>query len=313
MVFVKKGPIEKLYLKLSNYNAYRQYKQELRSYELKNQKKNNSRRPVKNIHVVKSLKEKAELRVLHSGHAGDIIYALPTLKKIAELKTARINVYLKVGQAAALPSHYHTHPQGMFLLNDNMANNLIPLIQDQPYIQHCSVYNNEEIDIDLDAFRDGIFNVSSGSIPKWYGYVTGVNPDLWKKWIFVEQDNVAKDSIIISRSARYLNQNIDFSFLDKYDRIKFIGLQSEYDTISKAIKKVEWIQIKDFAEMASIICGCRLFIGNQSLPYALAEALKVPRILEVFPDAPNVVPEGPNGYDYYLQEHLELLVDRLYS
>ena len=36
--------------------------------------------------------------------------------------------------------------------------------------------------------------------------------------------------------------------------------------------------------MAELIADCRIFIGNQSVGYALAEAMKVDSVLEAYPD-----------------------------
>jgi len=69
--------------------------------------------------------------------------------------------------------------------------------------------------------------------------------------------------------------------------------------------------IDDFLEMAQVIKGSKLFIGNQSSPFALAEIMKVPRCLEVCPTAHNVIPTGANGYDFLdpfkLKKHLQKL------
>jgi hypothetical protein len=48
--------------------------------------------------------------------------------------------------------------------------------------------------------------------------------------------------------------------------------------------------------LASVIKGSELFIGNQSMAYAIAEIIKHPRIVEVCPYANNVIPTGANGY-----------------
>ena len=64
-------------------------------------------------------------------------------------------------------------------------------------------------------------------------------------------------------------------------------------------------------ELAEIIKSCKLFIGNLSFGYALAEAIKVPRLLESQPDFPLVYPNGENAYDFYFQEHFELLFKKL--
>ena len=54
------------------------------------------------------------------------------------------------------------------------------------------------------------------------------------------------------------------------------------------------------------------FIGNLSFGYALAEAIKVPRLLESGPNFPLVYPNGENAYDFYFQRHFEELTKKLY-
>ena len=45
--------------------------------------------------------------------------------------------------------------------------------------------------------------------------------------------------------------------------------------------------------------------------YAIAESLKVPRLLEACPEMPYVHPVGENAYDFYFQEHFENYVKLL--
>ena len=49
----------------------------------------------------------------------------------------------------------------------------------------------------------------------------------------------------------------------------------------------------------------KFFIGNQYVGFPMAEALKVPRILEAEPDFPVVQPIGKNAFDFYYQPHFE--------
>jgi hypothetical protein len=53
---------------------------------------------------------------------------------------------------------------------------------------------------------------------------------------------------------------------------------------------------KTWTELAGVIRGGKLFVGNQSLAYALAEGMKVPRVLETFQDCPNCDPLGKDGH-----------------
>jgi len=63
--------------------------------------------------------------------------------------------------------------------------------------------------------------------------------------------------------------------------------------------------------MASKISACDLFIGNQSMPFAIAEGLKVRRILEVAPAVPNVIPEGGEFYEAYFQGAFHAAIMRM--
>ena len=65
------------------------------------------------------------------------------------------------------------------------------------------------------------------------------------------------------------------------------------------------------ASMATIINSCRLFIGNQSFPFSVAEGLKANRLLEVYPKAPNVIVEGAGANDFIYQPQFEYAVERL--
>ena len=47
------------------------------------------------------------------------------------------------------------------------------------------------------------------------------------------------------------------------------------------------------------------------MPYALAEGLKVTRILEVSTVTPNCTPIGARGYDVYFQRQFEHIIERL--
>jgi hypothetical protein len=65
--------------------------------------------------------------------------------------------------------------------------------------------------------------------------------------------------------------------------------------------------------MAEIIKSSKFFLGNPSLGYVIAEGLKVPRLLENFPEYHVMNPNGSNAYDFYFQDHFEKWFDYLYN
>ena len=94
------------------------------------------------------------------------------------------------------------------------------------------------------------------------------------------QYNDYNDYVLVNRTYRYKNININYKFLSKYRNIIFVGLENEYKEFVKDVP-CDFITCKDFLEMAQIIAGCKFFIGNQSSPLAIAQALDVPRLGEL--------------------------------
>ncbi|MDN5285064.1 MAG: hypothetical protein JWR38_1338 [Mucilaginibacter sp.] len=309
----KKSFISKYWLKYTDRVSYKKYKWELANY--KTAQFTNFLTSFNQLNTPARIKELADtnhqINFNHSGNAGDIIYALPTIKKIAETTKVPTNLYLRPNQPLKISAD-KTHPLGNVMLNEKSIEMLEPLISSQPYIDQYGALTNQLIDIDLDYFRAGLVPQDKGNIAHWCAYITGVNPVLWQKWLTVEPDLSFKNDVVIARSERYRNILINHKFLRNYDRLKFIGVESEFKDIRKYIPNIEWVQVSDFLQMAQIIAGCKFFIGNQSFPFSIAEALKVPRILEVSLEVINVIPEGENGYDFLFQDHFEALVKELY-
>lgn len=313
--FKKKNFIEKLWLKFRDKNQYKIYKWEYNNYiqekvasHFLSQNRVNT---LNKINIICQTNNNT-INVSHSGNIGDIIYSLATIKRIYEYTGASINFYLKPGKPLIL-SGYLSHPMGKTMLNHQTALMLQPLIKSQPYIASCEIYDKQIIHIDLDYFRSGVIPLNRTNIARWYGYFTGVNPELWKNWITVIPDKKYADKIIIARSDRYKNSFIDYSFLNRYKNLYFLGLPQEYNNMKIVLPDLNLIKVASFLEMANIIAGAKFFIGNQSFPYALAEALKVPRVLESYYHMLNVVPEGEFSYDFFFQEHFESIVKQLNS
>ena len=247
------------------------------------------------------------INVFHTGNAGDIIYALPLIKKLFEITAKPVTLLLKTDEPLTIGDGYE-HPLGAVMLNETMVNNLWPLLTAQTYIDEVRVYGEEQIHLDLTLFRRAGFALDKGEIGRWSFFTSGINPNLCEPWLKVKPSPECAENIVLARSSRYNNALINYAFLSNYDKVIFVGVESEYLEMKKSIPGLKWRKVSDFLELAEIIAGCRLFIGNQSFPYSLAEGLKVKRLLEVFYQIPNVMPCGDGGYDFCFQKHLEWLV-----
>lgn len=169
--------------------------------------------------------------------------------------------------------------------------------------------------VDLDKQHVIPINLPQGNIARWNFYTyPDLACDLSLPWLQVApDDSIAHDTIIINRTSRYLNRTISYSFLKRYEkRLLFVGTQEEYDAFRfDHGLNFPRRQVKDFYELASVIAAGSFFIGNQSLCFALAEAMKVPRILEICRELPNVIPTGEKAYDFYFNSTLEYYVNEL--
>ena len=246
------------------------------------------------------LLNKNEISFLHAGHIGDIINTLPILKEIS--KTHKCNLLIQLEVPA--PQVYNSHPAGKFFLNKKIYDMLYPLLKRQTYINKIEVFNDQKVDINFNLIRELPINLLFDNAR--YGFhIAGVQVDLSKKFLEVDEHSSLKNKITILRSLRYQNPFISYSFLEKYADLYYIGTYEEYKSLKKDLKNLEFYECKDFLEMASIIKSSKVLIGNSSLGIDIAEGLKVPRLLEASPYFPSRQIHGENGYDFYFQSHFE--------
>jgi hypothetical protein len=260
-----------------------------------------------------------------SSPSGDLMSMLPGIKKLCEDKNQKAIIYQRL-DVAGIGYEGAIHPfkneiGDEVMMNEYMLNMLKPLLETQDYIEKFETYTGQEYDIDLDKVRMQVFtNQPLGSINRWIFYVyPQMTCDLSESWIKTLTFSTRAETIefsnklIVNFTFRYRNTIIDYNFLKMYqDKVVFVGLKEERDFFCKQWGlELEYIEIDDFGELASIFAMAKGFLGNQSFCYQLAEGLKIPRILELSPVIPNVVPTGENAYDFYHQQAVEYYVDKV--
>tara|TARA_B100001063_G_C16764360_1_gene557768 strand:+ start:1152 stop:2030 length:879 start_codon:yes stop_codon:yes gene_type:complete len=253
--------------------------------------------------ISNKLKLKKEINFLHSGHLGDIVNSLPFIKEIA--KKNKCNLLINLNKRISKDKINNLHPSKGYFLKRNSYDKLMPLLKVQPFLNKIDIYKNQNIDINLDLFRDLPINFNIDSV-RWYLHITGVNSNLNSPYLLkIKKSKKFKNCIVFMRSLRRQNKHIKFKFLNKYKNLIFIGLYNEYLDLKKQIKNLKFYNCKNFLEMAEIINASRLFIGNLSFGYTLAEGLKKPRLVESYLDFPLIYPNGSNGCEFYFQDHFE--------
>lgn len=296
--------LRKFYFKRTNQEKYNEYKLLIRDEKLVKSYNNNLKSKIADIQKV--LKEKDEINFKHSGHIGDFVYALPVINEIS--KTKKCNIYIKINHSIG-KKKYFKHPSGSVMISNMIFDMIFPLLKNQDYIHSVHKWNNEEIDIDLDLFREYPFSLNFHSI-RWYYHLTGFQPNMNTSFIEAKSSEKFKDKIVVVRTFRGRNPMINYSFLNKLDNLIFLGTKSEYDDFIKEVPNIEFYDVKDFLELAEIMKSSKFVITNQTFAFALAEGLKVNRILEANPFIPAVFPIGDNGFDFYFQHQFENLVEK---
>lgn len=247
----------------------------------------------------------------HSANAGDLIYSLVAIRQAARMEGKRAVIYQLLNE----PCKYWgaEHPIGDVMFNEYMLRICKPLVEAQDYVESLVEWDCHQVQFNIDLLREvdtsKALGLPYGDIRQW---VMMLYPELQscigEPWITIPQVPQT-DIILVNRTARYRNKSIRYEFLQDYDMpIGFIGVKQEYKEFQKEVPRAEYIRTNDLLQAAKVIKGSKIFIGNQSVCFAIAEGMGAPRILEVCPEAPNVIPSTPNGYLFRDQKGFEHLV-----
>lgn len=224
----------------------------------------------------------------HSGDLGDIIYSMPTIKALG----GGI-LYLNPGKP--LKKKIHGIPTKKFT-SEKPIDMVRPLLEKQDYINEVRVWNGEKVDYDLDLFRDIGTNLGKTNLAVAHTLPFKLDPRIVdKQWIHnIEPKQVLGRTVVFHRSPRYHNKNFEQKtwprFISKHRTTAvFIGIPEEYKAFCERFKttNIPFHQVSDFLELAQIIQGSELFVGNQSMPFAIAEGLHKKVYLEVSTNSPN--------------------------
>ena len=255
-----------------------------------------------------------------SSPSGDLISYLPGIREIYRETGKKSIIYQRIGMVG-VGHEGSIHPFSnefgeSVCMPEVMFNMLRPLLLAQEYIEDFIIYSGQGIDMDMDKIRLEVFtNQPKGNLRNWPEYAfPQMAHDLSEKSLFLpEAENKYKGRIVCNFTQRYRNFTTTYFFLKEHEReLLFAGLSEERDLFCKQWNlDIELLVVNDFLELAKVIEECRFFVGCQSFCFQIAESLKVPRILEVFPLMPNVIPIGKYAYQFYHQGHLEFNFNKL--
>ncbi len=232
-----------------------------------------------------------------AGDRGDIIYTLPAVRWLCAQGQTKALYYIE----AATYTRDMLTPDRWFGLDK--------ILKEQPYILDVrELKHGTPSGINLNDFRAIMMrslrvNVKARErhLMDWILEVHRIPFEARNEpWLTIDPNPVAE--VVINRAGagrdgHHVYHNHQFPWrrvLEKYGKdAVFIGTRLEYDVFTNVFGHVEYYPTPDLYEAARVISGCKLFIGNQSCPNAIAAGLFKRIILEVWPNGPNCLVDRP--------------------
>ena len=224
----------------------------------------------------------------HSGDAGDIIAALPSIQQLLKER----------GESSATLLLSHS-PRARQPMSEKVLANLLPLLSLQPCLQEIRLMQpGDTFDIDFDLFRDITkqhqFQLS---LLTAHAKAAGINElTIPSQWLVCGKRPDAPQ-IVVNRTKRYHNKNGDWfwKLFTKGKSVGFVGSPQEHIEFQRELGvTLPHLQTRNLLELAETVNGCEVFAGNQSSPLWLAYGLGKRVYCECNPKGHNSFIQRPN-------------------
>lgn len=234
----------------------------------------------------------------HSGDTGDAIYSLAVVKALGG------------GDYFFSPDNCNAFWKTRCAVTPEWCANIIPLFQAQPYIwnAHYSRSAPRSVNVDFNLFRSCYHPNNARHFDNTENLVRlhqkpfGLSGAEDQPWLTVDKESpVEGRPVVVNLTTRYRNDHFPWLHLIKQygDRMVFVGSKEEASRFEQLCygqgKVVPWVQTANLLELARVIAGGKVFIGNQSSPMAIALGLGKNVIQECWPGNPNCLFKRDNA------------------
>lgn len=168
---------------------------------------------------------------------------------------------------------------------------LLPLLEEQPYIESVKWVNKPtKFDYDFSFFqrRDHKYGEC---LTDWQAYAVGLTDCGYSfdPWLNVSVRDKFRGRAVINRTDRYHNGSFPWDWIKRvYGRdAVFVGHKNEHRQFERECWDIDYVSTNDLLELAELIAGADIFIGNQSCPMWIAFGLGKKVIQETWPGGPN--------------------------
>jgi hypothetical protein len=228
-------------------------------------------------------------RFKHSGALGDLIYSLPIMKQLGGGEFyLHLNQMDWIGQHyyGALPTPFH---QGRMTKSD--FDYMKDFMLAQEYVTKFDVLDpaTHEITHNLDRFRPLFVGHPTNYIDIYANAFSLTHEEQGvvnsTPWLTVPNRTIIEGrSVVINRTQRWIPEQPGPAWSELKAGIEsmsvFVGLPEEYVAFKQQMGwDIPYHPTQTMLELAQVIAGAEVFIGNQSQAYALAVGLGVEDII----------------------------------
>jgi hypothetical protein len=215
----------------------------------------------------------------HAGDIGDVVYGLYTMKRLGGGE-------LLLGTTTTLGNE-----QPRVGITMQIYNTLVTFLRTQPYCRSTTWLQHPPFVSELaDLNRFRLFWKGKWDFGKEYKYVHLIEMSCRAanigfidngSWLYAAERR--SYPVLVARSARQHDHKFPWPcVLERFKRkVAFVGLPKEYDAFSQAFGRIPYVQTSTVSALAEVINGCDLFIGNSSMPLAVAVGLGKQCVQEV--------------------------------
>lgn len=178
-----------------------------------------------------------------------------------------------------------------------------PLATSQHYIRECRIIReDDQVDWHSEDFRKNgyvrgntLLAAHLDHLIRVHNIGHGINGA--DAWLQVPKSMESAGKVVVNRTGRYRNASFHWDRIVRHysHRLLFVGLPHEWREFCGHFGYVDFRPTSNLLEVASLIAGCDLFIGNQSCAYAVAEGLKQQTIQETSLTHPDCIFKRPNA------------------
>lgn len=217
----------------------------------------------------------------HTGDLGDVIAMLPIVRALGGG-----SIVLQPPTAAR---------QCRESLAGKRYESIKPLLEAQPYVDSVTWSEHPPSGShDFRGFRQG--QIKGENLIQWQARHIGVSVSE-TPWLVAQSDRRTSGRAVFARSRRYHSQHFPWDkALARWKDPLFVGMEDEYLAFQTAWgKPIEHYRAENLFELARIIAGCEIFVGNQSCPFWIAAGLGVSLIQETWAPDPNSIVQRDNA------------------